>query len=288
MSSVWDPSFTDSSPKSPVACSLNDRSGTAGSNGEQASQDSQACTLAAAMLRLGLPSRGAKEPVELHVLGADEKELPTLDIPAFCDKWCALFRRVSLSHTALRFVFLGPNMPAVRNGHKSSFQWTEQAQMLQVTLEVRCLLYHEYLAEAGRVPLLAIAFNAGLWGYDAWLPSLEALFRGWQAGDSAPGYLVITSYTLQESEDDYDTMDTMQRSCFDGLQAGGNRKGPVGSLRWLWDCEANPHQSPLTVERRSLPQAGADADRTYRENHFWQCVSLSPAPAVCERASVCC
>jgi len=240
------------------------------SNDEQASQDSQARTLVTAMERLRLPRGDTVNSLELHILGADEKELPTMDISSFSTKWSALFRRVAPGCAALHFLFLGPNMPSARNARKVSFEWKEQALALQVTLEMDCRLYHDYLADSGRVPQLAVAFNAGLWGYDAWLPSIEALFRGWH--HCTEGYLVITSYTLQESEDDYDTM----QSCYDGLAASGL----AGRLRWEWDCEANPHKCSLKVERQSLAQAGGCEDRTYRENHYWQCVSLnSPSPA---------
>ena len=257
---------------------------------EQASQDSQAGTMLAALQRLSLPCQNAttkSDPAEsmvtLHVLGADEKELPTLDRASLCIKWEGVFRRVaSRGSVALHFLFIGPNMPSDRHAKSVSFDWEEHAPQLKlrVTFETDCRLYHDYLQATPSAPLLAVAYNAGLWGYDAWLPSLEALFCTWSGGCGG-GHLLITSYTLQESEDDYDAM----QACMDGLQAaggalsGGRGGEPSGGLRWLWDCECNPHKSPLAVERRSLEQAGSDEDRTYRENHFWQCVTLQTTGA---------
>jgi len=50
-------------------------------------------------------------------------------------------------------------------------------------------------------PDLIIAFNAGVWGYDSWKPTMERLV-GLQK--SIP--FVVTAYTLQEAEDDYETI----------------------------------------------------------------------------------
>ena len=60
-----------------------------------------------------------------------------------------------------------------------------------------------------QLPVCVIALNAGIWGYESWNASVELFFDHWQKSrnDSvARCYFVITSYTLEESEDDYDRM----------------------------------------------------------------------------------
>ena len=231
--------------------------------------ESQAQTLLAALHRMknGNHFFGSQERFVIHVLGADETELPSLDNGKLCTKWRGLFETASMISPSFYFFFIGPNMPQSRDGEILSFPWTGESGIdvkLQVTLHVECCLYHEYLVHNTCAPDIAVAYNAGLWGYEAWIPSIEASFRNMCS--YKPSYLLVTSYTLQESEDDYDIL----QATFDNLVRGGLK----GELCWIWDCEKNPNMCPVVIERKSLKQAGIDEDRTYHENHFWQCVTF--------------
>lgn len=252
------------------------------------SHTSQACSLDSVYAKLSLLGEKAiPEELVIHVLGADEKELPSLESVGFCAKWKPfLLRAACQGVTRIRFLFIGPNMMRTWDGLNVSFDYVEEvcrdhgggsssdstvdldtSITLHIIVDVSCELYHDYLGKhASDLPFIAIAFNAGIWGYDAWLPSLSSLFSGWHNGNSnatKKGYLVITSYTLEESEDDYDTV----KACYDQV-IGDDR------LCWLWDCEKNPNNCLMQIERKSLQSAAASRDRSYHENNFWQCVSL--------------
>jgi hypothetical protein len=80
--------------------------------------------------------------------------------------------------------------------------------------------------------------------------------------DDAKSFLLITSYTHDESEDDYDTMFEV----FSDLQLRSQKRK---QLHWHWDCEVNPQGATTDLERRGAPGANI-----YRENQCWQCISI--------------
>mmetsp|Transcript_28479 Transcript_28479/g.64796 ORF Transcript_28479/g.64796 Transcript_28479/m.64796 type:complete len:513 (-) Transcript_28479:167-1705(-) len=91
---------------------------------------------------------------------------------------------------------------------------------------------------------LFIAFNAGIWGYDSWRPTIAHMCQ--------PGrrtLFVITAYTIEESEDDAEVIAEV-------AQARG---------RQLWPPERCPFSSK--VER---PTSSAPAGRAYYQNGAWQ------------------
>jgi len=73
--------------------------------------------------------------------------------------------------------------------------------------------------------------------------------------------MVVTSYTLEESEDDYDTIESLYSSLVSSVA-----DPPVDtsvSLEWVWDCEENPHKG-AAVERSTQPD-----NRVYVDSGFW-------------------
>ena len=108
------------------------------------------------------------------------------------------------------------------------------------------------------VPDLAVAFNAGMWGYDPedWRPTVERVLYN----DSCP--LVITAYTLQEAESDEDALSDML----------SNQSGKP-SVMWLWSAEINPFRS---LKKRELQfEAERYLDKKMPdmlENCGWQCL----------------
>jgi hypothetical protein len=231
------------------------------------SSDSQVRSLCSALKRIQALHKFESKTINLHVLGADEKELPTLDRGAFCSKWNQLFCCLAeFQITTLRFLFIGPNMTLALDKRKVTYDCelscAEGMAGLHVEVEASCEFYHEYRSKGvSESPFLAIAYNAGIWGYDSWLPSLHSLFTGWRGCQA--GYLVVTSYTLEESEDDYDT-----------IQAHYDQTGLPSRLCWVWDCELNEHKCSEELERASLK---VDEHRAYYENNFWQCITLVDA-----------
>lgn len=69
----------------------------------------------------------------------------------------------------------------------------------------------ESMKAKGRLPDVIVAFNAGVWGYPAWHPGIEAIIR-----TRVP--CLITSYTLEEAEDDEDHIQSIAASSKDGSE----------------------------------------------------------------------
>ncbi|CAN0239689.1 unnamed protein product [Discosporangium mesarthrocarpum] len=119
-------------------------------------------------------------------------------------------------------------------------------------------------------PHVVFCFNAGLWGYDDWDPTIESLLLT-PTGELA---VVVTSYCSEEAEDDADMIQrAADRILLGGESSGGGGSGGAAAagegtgagVRWLWGPECNPHRS--LVERESVC---AMRGRRLFENHSWQ------------------
>ena len=97
---------------------------------------------------------------------------------------------------------------------------------------------------------MAIAFNAGIWGYDLWKPTLAALCRFHR-----PVPFVVTAYTVQEAEEDAEVIVEV---------VGVDRSGTVDGM-CLWKVEVNPFGS-----RKERKTSTAPKERQYFENNSWQ------------------
>eukprot|EP00566_Odontella_aurita_P010352 CAMPEP_0113544188 /NCGR_PEP_ID=MMETSP0015_2-20120614/10573_1 /TAXON_ID=2838 /ORGANISM="Odontella" /LENGTH=428 /DNA_ID=CAMNT_0000444427 /DNA_START=2961 /DNA_END=4247 /DNA_ORIENTATION=- /assembly_acc=CAM_ASM_000160 len=162
--------------------------------------------------------------------------------------------------------------------------------------EVTCrnATYHEYLSSSGSssaaaaalAPDLIVAYNAGIWGYDSWVPTLEYLCR--HLKQSTPA--VITGYTLQEVEDDAEVVEEVLLRCRSGRNqwegqdgdGGGGDDNDEAAKEWLrarnlWSPEVNPFGSRKKRETATAPseggangETGVSKKREYRENGAWQ------------------
>ena len=114
---------------------------------------------------------------------------------------------------------------------------------------------YDALCASGRAPDAVFCFNAGIWGYDTWRPTLRmVMLKG------AP--LVVTSYTFQEAEDDEDVIaEEMVLARLD--KNNGNTAGSRPS--WAWRAERNPFGSSLEIP-------SFHAGKVLRENSFWMAV----------------
>ena len=158
-------------------------------------------------------------------------------------------------------------------------------------------LYHELATKTGalRIPLrgplrgtevtewvpdLALAYNAGVWGYapSEWAPTFFALTR------DAP--VVCTGYSARELEGDEECLEAMRdesTTCDEGVEETETEKR---ILEFAWACEPNPFAS---LEPRALQfsrdaydggenNSGDERDvPVMRENDAWLCVARERA-----------
>jgi hypothetical protein len=109
-----------------------------------------------------------------------------------------------------------------------------------LTMEHSTMLYHDHQrSQPSRRPDVAVAFNAGIYGYASWGQTVRAV-----AALDAP--LVVTSYSFAESESDEEAMEAL-------------------GLRWVWAPTANPWRS-------LVPESRVSPSETLYENAAYQCV----------------
>lgn len=152
------------------------------------------------------------------------------------------------------------------------------AGKLAVKLRYNSGLYHD-VSELFPAPTALFLFNAGLWGYDDWEPTLEHVL-GCSGSGAAGGHgchedgddldrppVIVTSYCPEEASDD---TETIQRVV---LEADERCKCSIdldGGLEWLWKPEVNPHRSLVPRETR----CGVEG-RVLFENQSWQALRRS-------------
>lgn len=202
-----------------------------------------------------------------------------------------------MSHVEL--IFCGPNVSRTLHGTRHCCTITAAAEEpvasegsntpsgtrpLTVHLAYFASLYHEVSGELA-APNALFLFNAGLWGYDDWTPTLEHLVVDGMNRPSRPAAaaMVVTSYCMEEAEDDMDTI----RNLVPSVHGRAQREGGLGCVArgvesghedvetspdapaWLWTPEINPFRS--LVERESKCTEGG---RRLFENHSWQAIRL--------------
>ncbi len=122
------------------------------------------------------------------------------------------------------------------------------------------------------LPHCIIAYNAGVWGYDDWIPTINAI------NDKLPSKtpFIVTSYTLQEAEDDADVIRDIlleRVKNVDKIDAGEDT-GPKDTTTYdslaekqiLWEPSLNPFGS-----RKLREMATSPGSRPYFENGAYQC-----------------
>lgn len=173
---------------------------------------------------------------------------------------------------------------------------------VSVTFHFNTGLYHD-VSDLFSAPDALFLFNAGLWGYDDWVPTLEHVLGcddssagieatpGDSGGASPPslqpepstlnssapppsGVVVVTSYCAEEAEDDMETVERIvledaRRSTCSGPSATARPKD-ASQVEWLWKPEVNPHRS--LVPRHA---ACAVEGRVLFENQMWQAIRPS-------------
>jgi hypothetical protein len=138
---------------------------------------------------------------------------------------------------------------------------------LEVCLQFVSKLYHEYHHNEGggecdnqgggggnshlafQTPDLSVCFQAGVWGYTDWIPTITDLVS------LAP--CVITSYNANEADDDWGTLEELL---------------DISAVRWLWEPEVNHFRS---LDVRQTKGTSASVSTLLAENSFWQCITVA-------------
>lgn len=251
---------------------------------------SRTSTIVASLQRLDATSSkyNGEQEFRLHVIGSDEMEVAcfastdgTLSINSYNDVFSQVLLR---GFSSLQLLFIGPNMPPTALNTSSTFVYKDDSSIteLKVELSFKADTYHEFWAKAlesqvlaPSVPHLVVLFNPGLWGYASWLPTLrlfltdEAFLSPKYMNDRQPPvYYVITSYTWEESEVDYDAVFDFYAQIKGGEPDVAASKY---SLKWVWDCEVNENRStePCSVVRKTCAPG-----TVYYDNYAWQCICM--------------
>jgi hypothetical protein len=250
--------------------------------------------------------------LNLHFLGAEELECEnSKSSDHFVLSYAKLLEGAEqLGIRDLRITFIGPNLLGYDN------QNTFFYHSMRVSVESYARLYHDYYCaqkEIGKfeMPDMVLMLNAGIWGYTSWLPTLDIFAKistGCETSSSSGEYsgdehsngvhvnsassmrapvFVVTSYTIEEAEDDEDTIrehfrkklllpvdDQHQLEDREVLlpPVHGNRTNDYqGALQphWIWEAEISPFKGLEEVERLTKIDG-----REYRLNHAWQCFSF--------------
>ena len=248
------------------------------------SSQSHVFTVLGAASRLGLISNKSGRLV-IHVLGADEVEVPSLIVDDLKLKWLPLLEAVeSNSIQTLEIILIGPNMPLTHYNKATMEPAVVEFDYKDLKTKFECwgCTYDAYyvLDQEQQMPACVIALNAGIWGYESWNASIELFFSYWQKSIYNQAlvkcHFVITSYTLEESEDDYDRVaELYSLSKVSGVvRSKSKTKTHDMRLEWVWDCEANPSACTDVVDRLGRGD-GVVKGREYRENKYWQCITGS-------------
>ena len=171
---------------------------------------------------------------------------------------------------SLLMEFSGPNMPSTLVGKDLNLLPERNAHgtgLISAKATFQQREYHEVPTEgAPTLADLVIAFNAGIWGYDSWKPTIASML-GKEVKNVSSGIgktlFVITAYTVEESEDDADVVAEVVEDTASKRSPANKETGTIA--RQLWAPEANLFSSRL--ERKT---ASAPPGRKYFENGAWQ------------------
>jgi hypothetical protein len=176
----------------------------------------------------------------IHLVGADHREgnAPTETYIIFQHLF-DYFERQSMFED-VKLVLIGPNLASKLHQGEYVYQLSNKNVQLYYFVGI----FDEYFAHKENyvAPDLCCCFNAGVWGYDMWIPTLQRLVHEVQVP------VLVTSYNKQESGDDEDIIE-------DEVKPG----------KWFWRAEKNPHGS--LMERSTRNEYGS----TLRENDHWLC-----------------
>ncbi|POM72671.1 Hypothetical protein PHPALM_10579 [Phytophthora palmivora] len=216
-------------------------------------RETRAATLIACLERLNQAHSSdvnfhINKPLTIHLLGADHREGNT-GAETF-DVFRSFTQHVAEMHlNSLRLVLVGPNL--ARKLHLTRFvqEYSEvNGETCEVDISYFVGGFEAYFQDTALYcqPDLVVCFNAGIWGYDEWLPAIKLVLNEVQVP------LLVTSYNEHEAGDDEDVLDELMPS------------------KWLWRSEKN-------LCGASTPRATNNEDGSIlKENDYWMCLSGRP------------
>lgn len=184
------------------------------------------------------------ENLVVHVIGADFREGTSFEQTkhVFHHFFQQIPKTIDQCST-VQLALIGPNVPGALHRCSRRYDDDKVAQQIEYFVGV----WEEYASSPTFRPAdCSFCFNAGIWGYDAWLPSIQHLV----VECSQP--VVITSYNELEAMDDYETL----------LSSSQHQQ----LFAWAWKPVANPNASATIRPSRSIP------GRFLAENAYWQCL----------------
>ena len=167
----------------------------------------------------------------------------------------------------------GPNVPDwILSREINLLPSSELGGLVSATAVFHQREYHEQtLDEASAVltPDLAVAFNAGIWGYDSWKPTLSFMCQSESNDSYACIPFIITAYTIEECEDDAAVIAEVAEEAGVKRMQSSKHDNAVFAHQ-LWAPESNPFSSRIERKTASVP-------RKYYENNAWQAWLLGPS-----------
>eukprot|EP00928_Gymnodinium_smaydae_P067923 TRINITY_DN50938_c0_g1_i1.p1 TRINITY_DN50938_c0_g1~~TRINITY_DN50938_c0_g1_i1.p1 ORF type:complete len:302 (+),score=27.53 TRINITY_DN50938_c0_g1_i1:50-955(+) len=245
---------------------------------EFTARNSWSLTIYAALERLGLlpaQSKGTQERLLLHVLGVDSREGRTPAEVAAC--FSQLAQLLAGQCSAIELVLVGPNV-LFEGSHEFRLSdiasHSAECDSPLLLIHFGTGLYHEVARNHGSIrssvwaarPVARFCMNAGLWGYDSWLETLDMIVCS--ADHRAP--LIVTSYNAHEAEDDLDVLEQLELQCTDEQQT---KRRLSDTIDWLWKPEPNPFRS-FRVRQ------GDGSRQPQQENLYWQCIKADAGTVV--------
>ena len=223
----------------------------------------------------------------IHIIGADgvecsSEELVRKSVGSFVRWIDAALSSGVLSHEktarlevvaqldridSLLIEFSGPNMPSVLVGKDMDLlpdkMKSSNGGLISAKATFQQREYHEdSTGDNNTTADLVIAFNAGIWGYDSWKPTIASMMSSASSGRPGIGetLFIITAYTVEECEDDAEVIAQVVE------ETALSKKNNTSILgRQVWGPESNQFASRL--ERKT---ASAPPGRKYFENGAWQ------------------
>ena len=236
------------------------------------------------------------QTLTIHILGADRVECSSEDlvrksVGPFVRWMDAAIQSGELQQdtatrsdqstriNSLLIEFSGPCMPGVLLGKVVDLLPESKADDGMNLVSAKAIFqhreYHEPSSDdsidgiAALPADLAIAFNAGIWGYDSWKPTLSFMCTNEKLADTYSGIgktlFVITAYTVEECEDDGEVIaEVVEEVGSEKSLSTQKNRGVIA--RQLWAPEPNPFSSRLERKTASAPPGSK-----YYENGAWQC-----------------
>eukprot|EP00986_Skeletonema_menzelii_P002018 scaffold555_cov158-Skeletonema_menzelii.AAC.15 len=167
----------------------------------------------------------------------------------------------------------GPNVPDwILSREINLLPSSELGGLVSATAVFHQREYHEQTLDEGSVvltPDLAVAFNAGIWGYDSWKPTLSFMCQSESNDSYACIPFIITAYTIEECEDDAEVIaEVAEEAAVKRMQS--SKHDNAVCAHQLWAPESNPFSSRIERKTASVP-------RKYYENNAWQAWLLGPS-----------